>query len=101
MFVAKRRIRATRKVQVVRKNSTEFEKIDRFLTSLDPHSIPPLQQTRNSQKLRYRLLTIKEYQKAKFAGEKGKYKKAFRLFSSKRIRFTKAIAMFWRHVRES
>ena len=69
----------------------------KFSTALDPTSIPP-------PSARWKVIakdsdiavpivnesTIKEYQKAKYAGGKGQYRKAYRLFSSRRIMSVKA-----------
>ena len=67
----------------------------KFSTALDPASIPPPSASwkiigKNTDVAAPIVTesTIKEYQKAKYAGGKGQYRKAYRLFSSRRIMST-------------
>lgn len=69
----------------------------KFSTALDPLSIPPLSANWKVIGMDAEVAvpivtenTIKEYQKAKYAGGKGQYRKANRLFSSRRIMSVKA-----------
>ncbi|KAL9970419.1 hypothetical protein ACROYT_G022794 [Oculina patagonica] len=78
--------------QLFDKKVARIQEDYKFSTALDPLSIP-------SPSAKWRVIgkntdvavpivtesTIKEYQKAKYAGGKGQYRKAYRLFSSRRI----------------
>ena len=83
--------------QLFDKKVARIQEDYKFSTALDPASIPP-------PSARWKVIgkdtdvaapivtesTIKEYQKAKYAGGKGQYRKAYRLFSSRRIMSVKA-----------
>ena len=83
--------------QLFDKKVARIQEDYKFSTALDPSSIPP-------PSARWKVIgkntdvaapivtesTIKEYQKAKYAGGKGQYRKAYRLFSSRRIMSVKA-----------
>ena len=83
--------------QLFDKKVARIQEFYKFSTVLDPRSIPPptakWKVIGKNIDVAVPLVTesiIKEYQKAKYAGGKGQYRKAYRLFSSRRIMSVKA-----------